>query len=468
MNEAQNILPKDWKWVTLEDVAEGRNAIVDSPFGSNLKTSDYIDDNINGVPVLTTKNLEGDYSDKKVRFISKEKFEELKRSQVNPGDILVAKIGSIGKTGIYPKDGRIAIIPANLLKFTVSKQVEFNYVYFYINSRSLQNRIKQISTATAQPAFNVTKFRKLLIPLPPKPTQQAIVSKIEELFSELDKGIEQLKTAQQQLKIYRQSVLKWAFEGKLTEEWRLNYDSYDLCNENDVNIAAEPATNYATKNNKGNQNNPANQGSDKGELPKGWRNVTIDEVAKVKGGKRLPKGHSYSEEPTKHIYIRVADFENQTINQTKLKYLFPETQNAIKNYIISKNDVYISIAGTIGVTGTIPDNLNGANLTENAAKITELKEITNKYLSLFLSSYRGQSQINIFTKTTTQPKLSLFRIQKIELPLPLIEEQNQIVQEIESRLSVADKMEESITQSLQQSEALRQSILKKAFEGRLV
>ena len=168
MNTEFNI-PKNWKVVTFEDVSEGKNAIVDGPFGSNLKTSDYIEDKKNGVPVLTTKNLEGDYSDDKVRFITKEKFETLKRSQVNPGDILVAKIGSIGKTGIYPKNARTAIIPANLLKFTVSKNVNFNYVFYYLNSRGLQNRIKKIATATAQPAFNVTKFRKLRIPLPTPP-----------------------------------------------------------------------------------------------------------------------------------------------------------------------------------------------------------------------------------------------------------------------------------------------------------
>jgi len=180
-------LPTNWALCTLSDVSEGNNAIVDGPFGSNLKTSDYIDDKTNGVPVLTTKNLEGDYSDKAVRFISKTKFEELKRSQVNPGDILVAKIGSIGKTGIYPKKARPAIIPANLLKFTVSRKIAFAYVYSYLNFFGLQNKIKDIATATAQPAFNVTKFRLLEMPLPPLAEQHRIVTRIEELFSSLDK-----------------------------------------------------------------------------------------------------------------------------------------------------------------------------------------------------------------------------------------------------------------------------------------
>lgn len=183
-------LPDSWHYAKLEDIGYGENAIVDGPFGSNLKVSDYIDDCKNGVPVLTTKNLEGDYSEKRVRYISQQKFDQLKRSEVNPGDILVAKIGSIGKTGIYPVGMKTAIIPANLLKITVTSSVEFKYVYFYLNYLRLQQFIKLISTATAQPAFNVTKFRKLPIPLPPKCEQHRIVAKIEALFSELDKGIE--------------------------------------------------------------------------------------------------------------------------------------------------------------------------------------------------------------------------------------------------------------------------------------
>ena len=117
----------------LESISYGDNAIVDGPFGSNLKTSDYIDDPENGVPVLTTKNLTGDYSKNSVRYITKTKFEELKRSQVKGGDILVAKIGSIGKTGIYPLSRPTAIIPANLLKFTVNPDIVFRYVYYFLN-----------------------------------------------------------------------------------------------------------------------------------------------------------------------------------------------------------------------------------------------------------------------------------------------------------------------------------------------
>lgn len=132
----------------------------------------------------------------------------------------MAKIGSIGKIGIYPKNARPAIIPANLLKFSVTNLMNFYYVFYYLTYEGFQRLLKKIATATAQPAFNVSKFRKLEIPIAPLLEQRAIVARIEELFSRLDKGVETLKQVKEQLKVYRQAVLKWAFEGKLTEEWR--------------------------------------------------------------------------------------------------------------------------------------------------------------------------------------------------------------------------------------------------------
>ena len=119
-----------------------------------------------------------------------------------------------------------------------------------------------------------------MISFPPKATQQAIVSKIEELFSEIEKGIESLFTAQQQLKTYRQSVLKWAFEGKLTNSLN-QYDSNDLHEDYDLTIAAEDEAVYKTEKNHSNQNNHINHSSDKGELPKGWKWAKLGEYIKI-------------------------------------------------------------------------------------------------------------------------------------------------------------------------------------------
>ena len=421
------VLPENWILCTFEDASEGENAIVDGPFGSNLKTSDYIDDKINGVPVLTTKNLEGDYSDEKVRFISREKFEELKRSQVNPGDIVVAKIGSIGKNGIYPKNGRTAIIPANLLKFTVSKKVVFNYVFQYLNFFGLQNKIKDIATATAQPAFNVTKFRQLEIPLPPLPEQRRIVAKIEELFSSLDKGIESLKTAQEQLKIYRQAVLKWAFEGRLT-----NKEVKD------------------------------------GELPEGWKILKLADLGNWKGG-GTPSKHvkKYWENGT-NLWVTSKDMKVGVIIDSIDKITDEAIKNSSAKRIPQGAILFVMRSGIL--RHTFPVAIAGKNLTVNQDLLTLSPNslAASEFIYWFVRAFNHDIRQKCSKDGTTVESIEANSLKNYPFILAPVSEQHHIVSEIESRLSVCDKIEESIGTSLQQAEALRQSILKKAFEGKLV
>ena len=168
--------------------------------------------------------------------------------------------------------------------------------------------------------------------------------------------------------------------------------------------------------------------------------MKLRDVAKVKGGKRLPKGANFSEVATKFPYIRVVDFRDGSIVISGLKYLTEEVQKRIRQYTISKEDVYISIAGTIGLVGTIPEWLSGANLTENAAKLvlTEPSSLDKNFLALYLSSEAGQSEIDNLTTKTTQPKLALNRIEQILLPHIPIEEQLAIVSVVETILRARD------------------------------
>lgn len=144
---------------------------------------------------------------------------------------------------------------------------------------------------------------------------------------------------------------------------------------------------------------------------------SIGEFAKVKGGKRLPKGEDVIDEPSGFPYIRVTDMGVNGIEQSQVKFISQAVQEKIKRYTISVDDVYISIAGTIGRVGIVPYSLNNANLTENAAKITNIDSSYNpKFLMYFLRSYLGQSQILAKTGGTSQPKLALNRIEEIKCP----------------------------------------------------
>jgi type I restriction enzyme S subunit len=202
-------------------------------------------------------------------------------------------------------------------------------------------------------------------------------------------------------------------------------------------------------------------------IPATWKWTTIGEISSVKGGKRLPKGSSYADENTGLYYLRVKDFENLSINTDDLRYIDPGTQEKISRYTISKEDVFISIVGSIGKVGVIPDFLDGVNLTENAAKITDIKDYNNKLLAYFLSSQFAQAQISELVTSSNQPKLALFRIEKIALPLIPLSEKEHIVARIEETFTQLDAGVAELGNAKAQLRRYRAAVLKSAVEGEL-
>lgn len=203
------------------------------------------------------------------------------------------------------------------------------------------------------------------------------------------------------------------------------------------------------------------------ELPKGWVGISISDVADVKGGKRLPKGGGFSEVETSYPYIRVSDFDNGTVNTQKLKFIDRETHLAISNYVISSDDLYISIAGTIGLVGDIPKTLDGANLTENAAKLCNLHILNKDFLKYFLQSPRALQQFIDKTTSSGQPKLALFRIKDCSLGLAPLAEQKRIVEKLDEVLAQVDTIKSRLDGIPDLLKRFRQSVLASAVSGKL-
>nr|WP_324257063.1 restriction endonuclease subunit S [Cellvibrio fontiphilus] len=202
-------------------------------------------------------------------------------------------------------------------------------------------------------------------------------------------------------------------------------------------------------------------------LPEGWLSIKIADVSDVQGGKRLPKGSEFATQVTAHPYLRVTDFGGETVDVSNLKYIDDETFQQIKNYIISKNDLYISIAGTIGLVGDIPEQLDGANLTENAAKICNIYGVEKVFLKRYLNSSVSQSQFDDKTVSSGQPKLALFRIRDCDFPLPPLAEQQQIAQKLDELLAQVDTLKTRLDAIPNILKRFRQSVLAAAVSGRL-
>lgn len=192
----------------------------------------------------------------------------------------------------------------------------------------------------------------------------------------------------------------------------------------------------------------------------------IGQIGDVLGGKRLPAGHDFSLEKTNHAYIRVVDFKDFSVEQSALRYIAEQTYEKIKRYVITKDDIYISIAGTIGRVGIIPASLSGANLTENAARIVLNKkdDLIRDYLVYFLNSEIGRRQIRVSTVTTTQPKLALNKIEQIIVPFPRekadLERAVSILRAIDMKISVSKKLKSKLT-------LLKKGLMQDLLSGRV-
>lgn len=333
----------------------------------------------------------------------------------NDGDLLMvwdgARCGLIGKA----KEGAVG---STLMKILPAENIHKEYLYHFISSKFhiLNTRPRGVGIPHIEPSL-LWNF-KLVVP--PLPIQLSIVSKIEELFSELDKGIENLKTAQQQLKTYRQSVLKWAFENSgASKPLKL----VDLCD-------------FITK---GTTPSKDKLFTAKGEIPflKVY-NLTFNGIL------------NFAKDPT---------------------YVTKETHDFfLKRSRVSPGDVLMNIVGPpLGKVSIVPYTHQEWNINQAIVRFRCNDLLFNKYLLYFLLS---ENTIRLYSRkakaTAGQFNLTLEICREIIINIPSFLKQQNIVHEIESKLTICDKMEESINQSLQQAEALRQSILKKAFEGKLV
>lgn len=207
------------------------------------------------------------------------------------------------------------------------------------------------------------------------------------------------------------------------------------------------------------------------EIPDGWKWVRLGDVASVLGGKRIPAGRTLTTENTGYKYIRVSDMKNGSVSIDSLLYVPSDIYPSISRYIINKEDVYITVAGTIGRVGKIPQQIDGSNLTENADRLV-FQFLDQDWLIRCLESQLIQQQIIDATTKVGQPKLAIKRIQELLLPLPPVAEQKRIVAQIEELLPYLDRYEKAWNRLEEFNRRfpadMQKSILQMAIQGKLV
>jgi type I restriction enzyme S subunit len=419
-------LPDGWRWVKMGDVCEKITN------GSSAKQFDEaVGPPISRIETIWNSGI--DYS--RVKYVKENDEEFVTKYSLKNNDILFSHINSdihLGKTAVYKKlPNKNLIHGINILLIRVNELISADFLNYQL--KFLRARGKFISIAQKsvnQSSINQAKLKNVDLVLPPVPDQHAIVSKIEELLSELDKGKQQLETAQQQLKIYRQAVLKWAFEGKLTN--------------NDVK---------------------------EGELPIGWTLVNFGELFSDTPQNGLYKSSTEYGSGTKIIRID-GFYDGKVLSEYEYKRV-RLTREEIERYKVSVGNILVNRVNSLpylGKCGFVKQLKEETVFESNIMKISiDSKKAIGEYLSIFLSSKKGLTELRRNAKhAVNQASINQKDVSSVLIPLAPIKEQQLIVQEVETRLSVCDKVEETIATSLAQAETLRQSILKKAFEGKLV
>lgn len=468
----KNELPENWINANIETVC------TNPQYGYTTKAAQNGDIKL----LRTTDITSGSINWQSVPFCSKNP-DDPEKYLLKDGDVVISRAGSVGFSYLIEKPIQ-AVFASYLIRF---RPVVINKKYFkyFLNSPFYWLSISEKKMGIALANVNANKLKTINIPITSLPEQHQIVSKLEELFSELDKGIENLEKAKAQLKTYRQSVLKQAFEGKLTEDWRAKHQP-ESAETLLAQIEGERENHYQkqleewkkaceqakaegkkkpTKPKKPKKLPPLTEAelAELPELPEGWCYTNLALLGELERGKSKHRPRN-DKKLFGGKYPFVQTGEVKAVNKYISKY-----QNTYNDIGLSqskywpKGTLCITIAANIaeaaflGFDACFPDSIVGFTPFD--------KFIYSDFIFYFLKA--NQKMIETFAPATAQKNINLKTLENLIIPYCDLSEQIDIVDEIESRLSVCDKLEQTIDESLQKAESLRQSILKKAFEGEL-
>lgn len=462
-------LPSNWVWTKVKEV----NEVVTGNTPSKQKTEYWENKNINFVkPSDLNQGRNLTVSEEYVDNRAKEKIRLIPKFST-----ILCCIGSIGKSSFSEIE---CCTNQQINSLIPKKTLNPIYNYYYLNSSFFINQMKNSSSATTIAILNKSKTEELLFPLPPLEEQKRIVEKLDSLFEKIQKIKEIIEEVKEKTTSRREAILSKAFSGELTEKWRgenhtenarellvkINDEKLKLWEDECKKAEDEGRKKPAKPKLKTIDEMLVSQEEEPYKLPNNWVWTRLGDIVDVKGGKRIPKGEEFSKEKTKNIYLRVTDFKNRGIDFENLKFISDEIAEKINNYRISSKDIYLSIAGTIGKVGIIPQKIDNSFLTENACKLTNINNIDQKFLLNLLESSLIKKEIKSSITSSGQPKLAIFRIENFPILLPPLEEQKEIVRVLDKVFEEENRISELI--SLENKiEILEKTILDRAFRGEL-
>jgi type I restriction enzyme S subunit len=379
-----------------------------------LHKADYVED---GIPLVNPMNIIGaEIVPSTKMMVSEATKRRLENYVLRKGDVVIARRGELGRCAVVTdaEDGWLCGTGSFFVR--LPDTIDAHYFTTFFRSNAVKTILDQNSIGTTMSNLNHAILNDLEIPIPPLKEQRRIMNALDEAFDAIDLAKSNANKTLSRTRALFTKFLDLAF----------------------VKLAGKSSS------------------------------FSVAAIADIKGGKRTPNGYKLEFEPTPYPYLRVTDFSDDgSIDQSDLRYVSEAVHAGIKRYVISSRDLYISIAGTIGKTGIIPPELEGANLTENACRLIFKEGMLNTYFYLFTRTSWFAEQMGLNTRTTAQPKLALSRLATIMVPKPSLEEQRNLVAESELVSLETARLSSIYGRKLNALEDLRHSLVQRAFSGNL-
>lgn len=386
-------------------------------------------------------------------FIDDTTDQILARSRLEAGDILFSIAGTIGKTALVESRD----LPANVNQaLAIVRGTDLamspRFLLYCLQSSVTQTLASKVARGGAMDNISLADIKTFQVPIPPKKEQDRIVAEIEKQFTRLDAAVAALNRVQANLKRYRASVLKAAVEGRLVpteaELARREGRSYEPASELLKRIAS---SRNSVRGSRG-TGTPACAPPPNGiQLPEGWAWAVFQEITENFDGRRVPlKSEDRDKRPGAYPYYGASGVIDD-----------------IDDYIFDGDFLLIGEDGAnlLARSTPIAFRASGRFWVNNHVHVIKTRGgISLNYIETFLNG----KDLRFHVTGSAQPKLTQASMNRLPVPLPPLAEQQRIVSEVERRLSILEAFDALLTGNLQRSARLRQSILKRAFEGKLV
>lgn len=383
---------------------------------------------------------------------------------LNSGDLLFAWSGTPGTSfGAHIWRGGKAWLNQHIFK-VLFDETEFDkrFLRLAIN-QNLTEYIQAAHGAAGLAHITKGKFEQSELLKPPLDEQRSIVAEIEKQFSRLDEAVASLKRTQANLKRYKAAVLKAAVEGKLTEDWRKQHPNIEPASKLLERILTERRAKWSGK---GKYKEPiALDTTDLPSLPKGWTWVAFEQLSlRVTVGHVGPMKHEYV--PKGIPFLRSQNVRENRFDPEGLLFIRPEFHKRLSKSVVQAGDLAVVRSGSVGVTCVIPEVLGEANCAD-LVLIQRPIGLVPQFGAYYMNSL-AKRRIEAGKVGVALTHFNTKSVAAMPVPLPSLAEQEQIVAEVERRLSVIDELEATVEANLTRADRLRQSILSSAFSGKLV